>query len=69
MERDEHLSLLGASDTLDCAYQPGALRHKKLLMVVRVIVRRQHDEDWSSQSTIDVIRHDTLQNCSLEDSV
>ncbi len=69
MERDEHLPLLGTPNTLYCAYQPGALRHKKLLMVVRVIIGRQHDQDWSSQPTVDVICDDTLENCSLEDSV
>ena len=31
-----------------------------MLMVVRVIVSRQHNENWSSQPPIDVIRHDTL---------
>ena len=50
VEGDKHLALLGVADTLDCSDQPGALRHKKLLMVVGVIVGRQHDQDRTSSS-------------------
>ena len=43
VEGHEHLPLLGVSDALNTSDQSRALRHQELLMVVRVVVRRQHD--------------------------
>jgi hypothetical protein len=55
MERDEHLPLLGVTNALHTTNQPCALRHEKLPVIVGVVIRRQHDEDWASQTPIDVI--------------
>jgi hypothetical protein len=43
-----------------------SLRHKELLMVVRVVVHREHDEDRATQAAVDMIRHDSLKDRSLE---
>ncbi len=69
MEGDEHLPLLGVADALDGPDQAGPLRHEKLLMVVRVVVGRQHDEDWAAQTTVDVVGDDTFKDRSLKDPI
>ncbi len=48
MEGDKHLPLLGVADTLHSSDQARALRHEELLMIVGVVVGRQHDEDRAS---------------------
>jgi hypothetical protein len=60
MEGHEHLPLLGVADTLHVPNEPRSLRHEELLVVVRVVVRREHDEDRPTQAAVDVIRHDSL---------
>ena len=69
VEADEHLALLGVADTLDGTDQPRSLRHKKLLMIVGVIVGGQHDDDRAAETAVDVVGHNTLQYCSLEDAI
>ena len=43
-EGDEHLPLLGIAHALHVPNKPSSLRHKKLLVVVRVVVGSEHDE-------------------------
>ena len=69
MEGDEHLALLGVADALHGPDQARALRHEKLLMVVGVVVGRQHDEDRAGQTAVDVIGDDTLQYRALKDAI
>ena len=69
VEGDEHLALLGIADALDCPDQAGALRHEKLLMVVGVIVGRQHDQDRAAQSAVNVVGDDAFKDRSLEDAI
>src|SRR6185312_7008673 len=54
MKSDEHLALLRIPDTLDGPDQPRALRHQELLMVVRIVVGRQHDQDRAAETAVDV---------------
>ena len=49
VEGDEHLPLLGVADALDGPNQPGSLRHEELLVVVRIVVGGEHDEDRTRQ--------------------
>ncbi len=60
MEGDEHLALLGVADALHCPDQPRALRHEKLLVVVGVVVGRQHDQDRAAETAVDVVGDDAL---------
>ena len=69
MERDEHFSLLGITDTLDSADQSRALRHQKLLVIVGVIIRGQHDENRAAETAVDMVGHNTLKDGSLKDAV
>ena len=69
MEGHEHLALLSTVDTLHCSNQACSLGHEELLMVVRVVVGRQHHEDRASETVVDVIGHDSLKNSSLEDAI
>ena len=69
MEGDEHLALLGIADALHRTDQAGALRHEKLLMVVGVVVGRQHDEDRAAESTVDMVGDDAFKYRSLEDAI
>src|SRR6185437_280585 len=69
MERDEHLPLLGIPDALHSPNQAGALRHQELLVVVRVVVRRQHDKDGAGEAAVNVVGDDTLEYRTLEDPI
>ncbi len=50
MEGDKHLPLLGIADTLDGPDQPGSLRHEKLLVIVRIVVGGEHDQNRARSS-------------------
>src|SRR5260370_24054699 len=69
MESHEHLALLCIAHTLHGPDQASALRHEKLLMVVRVVVSRQHDQDRAGQTAVDMVGDDTLKHRSLEHSI
>ena len=69
MEGDEHLALLGVADALHGADQARALRHEKLLMVVRVIVGREHDQDRAAEPAVDVVGDDPFKYRALEDAI
>jgi hypothetical protein len=66
VEGDEHLPLLGVADALDCPYQSRTLRHKELLVVVGVVVGREHYEDRTGQPAVNMVGDNTLQYCSLK---
>ncbi len=38
-------------------------------MVVRVVVRGEHDQDGTAESAVDMIGHDTFKNGALEDPI
>ena len=69
MKGDEHLALLRIADALYGPDQPRTLRHQEFLMVVGVVVGRKHDQNGPAETAIDVVRHDTFENRSLEDAV
>ena len=56
VEGHEHLPLLGVPNALHTSNQSRALRHQELLMIVRVIIGRQHDEDRARKTSINMIR-------------
>jgi error-prone DNA polymerase len=60
VESDKHLPLLNIPNALHVSDQSSALRHEKLLVIVRVVIRRQHDEDWASKASVNVIGNDTF---------
>src|SRR5665213_1035818 len=66
MEGNEHLPLLRVPHTLHVPNEPRSLRHEELLVVVRVVVGGEHDEDRPTQPAVNVIRHDSLKDRSLE---
>ena len=51
------------------AEQPRALRHQKLLVIVGVVVGRQHDQDRPAESAVDVVGDDSLKHRALEDAI
>src|SRR5579883_3543630 len=69
MKGDKHLPLLRVADSLHSADETGALRHQELLVVVRVVVRREHHQDWPTEPTIDMVRDDAFEHRALEDTV
>ena len=69
MEGDKHLPLLGVAHALHRADQSRTLRHKELLVIVRVVVGRQHDQDRPAESAVDMVGDDAFEDRSLEDPV
>ncbi len=69
MERDEHLALLGVAHALNRADKTRSLRHEQLLVVMRVIIGREHDHDRPTETTVDVVGNDAFKNRALEDPV
>jgi hypothetical protein len=55
MKGDEHLTLLSVADALHRADQARTLRHEQLLVIVRVVIGCQHDQDWSAETAVDVV--------------
>ncbi len=66
---DRHLVLLLVVDGLHLADKPGALGQQQLLVVVGVVVGREHDQDWPRHAGIGVIGYHTLKDRPLEDAI
>src|SRR5579859_4652154 len=69
MKGYKHLSLLGIAHALYCADQPRPLRHEKLLMIVRVVVGGEHDQNRAAQPTVNMVGDNPFKYCSLEDAI
>ena len=69
MEGNEHLSLLRIADALHRTDQACALGHEKLLMVMRVVVGCEHDQDRAAQPTVDMVGDDPFKYRALEDAI
>src|SRR6266568_5612743 len=69
VEGDEHLALLSVAHALHGADKPRTLRHQELLVVMRVIIGREHDQDRPAEPAVNVVGNNTLKNRALEDPV
>ena len=69
MESHEKLPLLAASHVSNGPDKPRSLRHEELLMVVRVVVGGEHEENRAGESPVDVGGDDALKHAALEDPV
>ena len=68
MERHHEFALALAADALHGTDEARSLRHEQLLVVMRVVVRGEHDEDGAVETAVDVVRDYTFKHCALEDT-